>query len=307
VLWNEPDWLDDTAVWISRNMGRRGSLRARHVRQACEVVRRKPWSIVVRVRGRRRTLWFKELGPALEHEPRLTEQLGHLAPTHVPELVAAEGRRILMLDAGRKLSRPDDVRTFARQWATTIAGYAKLQIGLSAVDDLPAPDCRPHTLAARFGADVAPLAARLGEGIPYSLVHLDVTHKNICVRDGQPVLIDWGEAAIGHPFCGLVKPLRTLVGIGARPGSPEIVRLRDAYLEPWSHYASPAELRAIFDAAYRLGPLCHAVLAERKLASFPTEPDEPYLRKLHKRLAKKTSTWLGTFANYASVPELLGL
>jgi hypothetical protein len=34
---------------------------------------------------------------------------------------------------------------------------------------------------------------------------------------------------------------------------------RDAYLEPWTRYASPERLRGTFDLAQRLAPLCFAI------------------------------------------------
>jgi hypothetical protein len=238
VPWKDPGWLDDASAWIDSHVGTRGHLRHRRAQPGLHVVRAKPWSVVVRVRARGGVFWFKELGAALAQEPPLTKRLAQLAPQRFPQVPATEGRRMLTLDAGPKLAKPADLNTFVREWSEIITGYAELQMQLSSVAGLPAPDSRPQTLARRFGAKAEPLVATLGDAIPQSLVHLDVTHKNVCIRAGRAVFIDWGEAAIGHPFCGLVKPLRALVQLGATPGGPEILRVRDAYLEPWTGFGA---------------------------------------------------------------------
>jgi hypothetical protein len=210
-------------------------------------------------------------------------------------------------DAGPKLAKPGDLSSFVRDWASIMTGYAELQMQLSSVAGLPAPDSRPQTLARRFGAVAEPLVATLGDAIPQSLVHLDVTPKNVCTREGNAVFIDWGEAAIAHPFCGLVKPLRALVQLGATPGGGEILRVRDAYLEPWTVHASARELRRIVAAAYSLGALCYVAAIERKLASFPADSPEQYARTMRKRFSQKMMLWRNLVAELALAPDRLGL
>ena len=47
----------------------------------------------------------------------------------------------------------------------------------------------------------------------------------------------------------LLVPLRVAgQALGVPHGDPVLLRLRDAYLEPWSAYGSAAELRALVDA-----------------------------------------------------------
>ena len=68
---------------------------------------------------------------------------------------------------------------------------------------------------------------------------------NIFVRDSRPVFIDWAEAVVTHPFVG---PLQNLFAgqrsVWVEPGSPEVERLRDLYLEPFSRFAPMTELRS---------------------------------------------------------------
>ncbi len=75
------------------------------------------------------------------------------------------------------------------------------------------------------------------------------TDHNILLRDGAPVVIDWAEAVIEHPFCGLVNTFRSLVDRwGFEAGAPDLLALRDAYLEPWTTFAPLSRLTELFEA-----------------------------------------------------------
>jgi hypothetical protein len=287
--WDRPDWFDDASAWIQARVG--GATRLR--REAAQT-----WSVVVRVQTQDGLVWFKELGWAHAFEPFLTEVLARHVPRFLPQVVAAEGRRLLTLHAGPDVGMPRVRSTFLSLWSEVMVRYAELQIELSAVPGLPAPDSRPETVAQHVARPVRLIAA-LGDLIPPSLIHLDMTPRNVCLRDGSPVFIDWAGGAIGHPFCGLVKPLRTLVRrLGVRPGGVEVERVRDAYLEPWTTFAPALELRRIFAAAYPLGALCQLAALERRLASLPAA-----LRMAH---VHKLAKWRNRFAESARAPVRLG-
>jgi len=56
---------------------------------------------------------------------------------------------------------------------------------------------------------------------------------------------------------------------GLSPGGRELLRLRDAYLEPFGALASPAELRAAFGLAHRTGTIARALAWHRYFAGDP--------------------------------------
>jgi len=245
---------------------------------------RKPWSFVARVPTADGQLWFKEMCPPLAYEPALTDALARHAPGYTPEVVAFEGPRMLIRDAGRRLSALDDPAS--PMWLDVVARYAELQIALAPIaTELPAPDARPETLASRFGGRIHPLVAALGGAIPLSLVHLSLNNRHSYVRDGRLILIDWEEAAIAHSFCGLADTFHVLVHrLGAPAGGSEVLRVRDAYLEPWTTFAPVGDLRPIFAAANALGALCRVTAWERKLSSMPAAIRERYNHKVEKGL-----------------------
>jgi hypothetical protein len=208
-------------------------------------------------------------GAGETYEPALTAFLAARRPDCVPEVVAAEGARMLTADAGPSLRTLLEDGVPVPAWADIISLYAEVQIQLAeAADELLAlgvPDSRPETLG------------HLVEGpVPQTLIHEEVHDGNVHVRDGRPVFIDWAEASVSHPFAGLVNTLRVLCWrSGWEPGSAEVLRLRDAYLEPWTRYAPIGELREQFAEGYALGALARAATWDRTLASLsPAGGDE---------------------------------
>jgi hypothetical protein len=170
-------------------------------------------------------------------------------------------------------------------WHELLPLCAELQLELSAsVEELLAmevPDKRPEQLPPVYGdllsrwpaATAAPsqeqietLVDGVGDTIPASLVHEEFQDHNILLRGGGPVLIDWAEAAVEHPFYGLVNTFRGLVDRwGFEPGTDDLLRLRDAYLEAWTRFAPLPQLIGIFELAYPLGMLSRALTWDRLL------------------------------------------
>jgi Phosphotransferase enzyme family len=233
-------------------------------------VRTRPWSALVRVPTADGDVWFKEAAPSLAFEPALTELLAHRRPDCVPQVLAAEGARMLTADAGTQLRELISTGGPAPSWEEIVGLYAELQIELAdSVDGLlamGAPDSRPGTLGRRLGGPV-----------PLTLIHEEVHDGNVFVRDRRPVFIDWAEASVSHPFAGMINTLRRAVDVlGCEPGSPPILAIRDAYLEPWTCYAPLDELRDLFTAGYAFGAIVRAATWERVILPLPAEAREDY-------------------------------
>ena len=78
----------------------------------------------------------------------------------------------------------------------------------------------------------------------------------------------------------IVGPLLALRSATERynydPGSREVERLRDAYLEPFTRYAPPPTLRASFAHAYLLAPIGRAQVWYRTLEDFERDVSAEY-------------------------------
>lgn len=104
--------------------------------------------------------------------------------------------------------------------------------------------------------------------IPLSLHHDDFHDGNVYVSDGRYTFSDWGESCLTHPFFSMVINLRSTADQLNLPDeitesperfTPQINRLRDLYLEPWTRYESPQALREIFSIAWRVGMINRAL------------------------------------------------
>ena len=179
---------------------------------------------------------------------------------------------MLTRDVGPRLRAVHDAGASEPAWEDLLRLYAELQIDFAeqadAALELGTPDERVQTLAATaasLSADddavrrVAAAAARISDTLAPTVVHMEAHDGNIFLRDGEAVFIDWAEAVVTHPFLGPLLPLRSATErLGYVPGSREVERLRDAYLEPFTSFASMSELRDSFSDAYLLAPVCRA-------------------------------------------------
>ena len=227
-------------------------------------------------------VWFKESAPVDGYEPALTEWLLARRPECVPNVLAAEGPRMLTEDAGPSMRELLDRREPTPAWDEIVGLYAEVQIELSGtVEELLAlgvPDSRAETLGHAVGG---PLGA--------TLIHEEVHDGNVHVRDRRPVFIDWAEASVSHPFAGMTNTLRIVSWVsGWKPGSKEVLRLRDAYLEPWTKFAPLSELRETFSEGYALGALARAKTWERLV--------EPLRGGLREEYAQNAAAWRGIYA-----------
>jgi hypothetical protein len=303
VPWDEPDWLRRAAAWTRVQLSRLGI----EPRGELALERTRPWAAVARVDTSAGRMWFKEPAPVMGFEPALTALVSERSPQDGPEVVAWEGSWLLTRDAGPQLRTLLEAEpASAPSWDGMLVRYAELQLAhVSDVDRVLAlgvPDKRPSALLADYarlvqdvrGLESVPvdrgrlgslqsalerMTAALDGPVPMTLIHEEVHEANVFVRGGHARFLDWGEGAVSHPFAGLTNTLRDIAyRRGLEADSPEVLRLRDVYLEPWTRFAPLEELRTIFADGYVLGTLCRAVTWERFLAEASQEARDEYDR-----------------------------
>jgi hypothetical protein len=275
----------------------RGEIEQFHVR---------PWSTVFRVPTTNGLLYLKCCGPTQSFEPRLTELLGREHPALVPDVVAVHPTEpwMLVADGGR---RADAVYTGAAildAWREVLPRYAELERATTSHTDaalaVGTPDHRSGALVAGFARAIAdePSLSRERDdritpeersalervvpaideacgqlaslGIGDTVQHNDLHQANLLIREGRAVVFDWGDACVSHPFLSLAVTLRFAASkVRASPDGPEILALRDAYLEPWSDRAATSDLRAGADLARRLGEVSRVLTSRAVAAAYP--------------------------------------
>ena len=185
--WARPGWLADACAWVADIAAVRGEP---------GLVRQWPLSAVYRFDTEADALYLKAVFSLFRHEPAVSAALAREHPGAVPDVVATDNARGWILTRelrggyARGESACDGLRTAARihrAWAERADELRSLGCHDRGLGDLRAE-----------APKLAPLCDRLADyGIADSIVHGDLHHGNILVRDDGVAVIDWSDAAIG--------------------------------------------------------------------------------------------------------------
>jgi aminoglycoside phosphotransferase (APT) family kinase protein len=274
--WTDPRWLAEVHAWIHAHARVTGAIEQPHVR---------PWSTVLRAPTADGPVWFKANAPSLAYEARLTSLLAEKRPDAVPALLAADLDRgwMLMADGGERLRDTLERERDLSRWLDVLPLYASLQIDLAPHAEellrLGVPDRRPAVLAEQAAEveelrdhlpRIEDLCARLAaSGIPDTIQHDDLHDGQVFFRDGRPLVFDWGDAVVSHPFLSMSVTLEGGIdwGVDDIQGSEPLGPYRDAYLAPFERYAPRAELEASLDDALRLGWVSRVLASDSQFDS----------------------------------------
>jgi hypothetical protein len=315
--WAARSWHAQAEDWLAAEMERLG----RPLTGPVEQVRVWELSCVLRAPTAAGDVWFKTsiAAPLFVNEGVVMRALARLFPDNVPAPLAVDPERGWMVLAGfdAKLGwdAPLEVveavaRTFAGMQAEA-AGHVDLLLAAGCHDRrldrlatraeawlpevgadgrLPAMDTATwlsEEEAAALAAAVPRIRACCEElaalAVPCSLVHGDLHLANVAEGPRGPLLFDWTDACVAHPFLDLATIRR---GTGEVDVAEEELRarLRAAYLPAWSSFESPERLARAWELAVPLGAL-HQAISYRSLVASLQPPID-----LH--MARSTAWWL---------------
>ena len=269
----------------------------------------RPWSCATVFATDSGRVWFKANGPGTSQEPRLLQLLQRIVPGLGPEVLAVDADRgwSLSRDAGPTLRSVLPAADQWPVWEQLLGRYAAAQLRLAAHREellaLGVPGRSPAALPGLAAALVGELAAtdpgqggvdaslrvrlearlpayrdwcaELAQGpVPLTLQHDDLHANNVCWGGSAASvrIIDWGDASVGHPFGTMLATLDSLAHHGGvHVADPLVLRVRDAYLEPFSDLADRATLARQVDLARRTGRVTRALVWQSALHDAPVE------------------------------------
>ncbi len=275
--WTSPSWRAGAVAWMDARLAAVGLQRIGEVAQP----RIRRWGTVLTAVTGDGRVWLKATGPENLYEVVLHAGLAAAAPEHVPVVLGQDADRgwLLLRDHAPDLGTPDDPLP-----AAELVRYARLQRAFTShVDVLVAgvPDMRPGAMPRRFDEAVEAVggfAARHGNAadraavdevralrpefaewcarlatspVPVSVDHGDLHARNVLVGGGAVRFLDWGDAAVAHPFASLLVPLTA-----ARGQAPRLLR---AYLGEFTDLAPLDQLVADADLACRLAQVARVL------------------------------------------------
>lgn len=288
VPWDSPTrWHQRARDWIEVNLPQGVS------GQTWRIAQIRSWSIssVWRLTSGDSQLYFKASPRYFASEAAITQDVANQFPEISPTLIAIEPDEgwMLMEDLGDlTLGSADSTEL----WRDTMKTIALVQQGyLNRMDTLGEMHLEKRTVRAiiqgleswledpsrsslrmyqtenqnalrRLGPSlesIDSMARWLEElGLPQTLEHGDLDSGNVFIRNDAPVLMDWSDACISHPFFTPLTPAQ------ARRW-PQIV---DAYLSEWTGYASLETLRRGFRIAKPLAALESAFHYHRNIVPY---------------------------------------
>jgi hypothetical protein len=272
--WARPGWFAEAAAWTAARLAEAGRPPTGPIEQL------RSWSISALLRAETESgaVYFKAVPPLMAAEPSITRGLSERFPDRVPSVLAVDVERAWMLveHAGEPIQGKPEPALRER----VLRAIGEMQrASADRLDELIGLGCADRRLAHLAGqidlllAEAGPISGASAEtiaalraeapriralcaeleaaGPPPTLVHGDLHHGNVAVRDGQPVIFDWTDACVAHPFLDLA----TLFDDDEEP-TPE---LADAYLASFRDFAPPARLRDALRLGRTLGALHQAV------------------------------------------------
>ncbi|MEU4238582.1 hypothetical protein [Actinoplanes sp. NPDC026619] len=294
--WHDPAWVATAHDWIEAHLDAEPT-------GWIEEIRVRPWSVTHRVPTAAGDRWFKANTPPCAYESPLASALAGWLPDAVLQPLAVDARGwLLSADAGPTLRdkiAADPARwPLLETWSDMLQAYAVLQRATATHADemvaLGVPDLRPPLLPGHLkalvddpevgaGAEVAvPFADWCAElaadGLPATIQHDDLTDANVFPAGPAGFrFFDWGDASVAHPFGSLLVALGFaghVLDLG--PGDPALLRLRDAYLEPWTDLAPATTLRQSASLACRVTRVSRSLAWQRALRDTAMPVDEDF-------------------------------
>ena len=192
-----------------------------------------------------------------------------LLPRYAEAQVALSGHRAELLATGIAEVSPATVPGLARQLLDELAATPEDEGGLTVEQAVAVEQTLPvlDDWCTELG----------GCGVPDSVQHDDLHSANVCwpgtAADAR--VIDWGDATWGHPLGTMLATLNSIAFhagtyVDERPvPTPALLRVRDAYLEPFSRFAAHADLVRGVDLARRTGCVGKALAYRAALAEEP--------------------------------------
>jgi hypothetical protein len=315
--WAARGWQAQVEDWLADRMERLG----RPLTGPLEQVRVWELSCVLRAPTTAGDVWFKTsiASPLFVNEGVVMHTLARLFPDRVPAPLAVDAERGWMVLGGfgarvgwdASLEAVEEVaRAFAGMQVEAVAHVDRLLAagchdrrldrlaaraeawlpGVGADGRLPAMDAATW-LSAGEAAALAAAVPRIRAGcqelaglaVPPSLVHGDLHLANVAEGPHGPLIFDWTDACVAHPFLDLAT-IRRGTGEVDLAEAELRARLRAAYLPVWSSFEAPERLARAWELAVPLGALHQAISYRSLMASLQPPID------LH--MSQSTAWWL---------------
>lgn len=273
-------WVDDRLAEVGGE--RTGGLEMPHVT---------PWSAVFTVRTSIGRVWLKVPARDNRFEAAIYHTLLKTAPDNVLTPIASNSDSgwLLLPDGGPPLAETARGSDLVDAMCIALPQYGRLQLSTITQSEemlsLGVGDLLPQGLADRFERAVGEINPRpkplvglipsfaawcqqlIDSPLPPTLDHNDLHPWNILGLDpGRPdartaVFYDWGDSVVAHPFGSSLEPISRVRRLARlAPDHPDVMRMRDSYLEAFDGIMTRSESVALIEIAWRVAKAARPIV-----------------------------------------------
>jgi hypothetical protein len=196
--------------------------------------------------------WLKVLPLYSELQIELVDRVPNLLMLGLPD------RRLAQLPS-----------LYARLMEATESLRVGLNLGITPAEYQRLRDGHGH-----FIADCEELAAY---NLPETITHEEVHENNVLLGNGRYIFTDWSDSSLSHPFFTMLVTLRAAAHwLTLDEAGVELRQIRDAYLEPWTRFATRDKLGKALALAYRLAMVNRALSWHHGMGRLSEKDKESY-------------------------------
>ncbi|WP_373894062.1 phosphotransferase family protein [Virgibacillus sp. CBA3643] len=287
--WFQLGWRQRMEAWVEQKLPYRPI--------AFEQIRSWERSALFKIKTTKDNYYFKAVPDVFSHEPSIHNYIAEQHPSYVPEVIALDSEKkwyIMGELQGDLLGKSTNIS----HWENALHRMVTIQKGsLIHSDKLQKLGCpvRPviealnnhleeslgelasnnnislekHTVLKKSIPFMLSLARKLHESrLPISLDHGDLFGGNIIVQQEQPVIYDWSDSSLTHPFLSVIVLLEE---VSEYFSEEESQKLLDSYLEEWKMFDTRSRLYEEFRLVRALAPMYYLALYQRFI--FPAFED----------------------------------
>jgi hypothetical protein len=289
---------------------------------APEIVLSTPWSTMIRFSTTTGDFYLKQTPAAISKEPQIIQLLSDKFHASVPDVIASntELHCFLMRDAGKVLRAILKEKFSSDLFCRAIKEYGELQRAtendVEAFIQLGVPDWRLNKLPMLYDqllneVDFLKAYGMIDEelqklqelrpqllaqcellasyGIPETIGIPDFNDNNTLfdLNTKKMTFIDWGEAAITHPFFSIYNCLEQAINHHGVKEADQIYRkLQDACQANWSDLVTRDQILEVFNLAMQLRIIYGILGCYRLMVSVDLQALNTFYANKPNRLAK---------------------
>ncbi|MGD6903308.1 aminoglycoside phosphotransferase family protein [Bacillus infantis] len=286
VPWFSPDWREGMERWVRKKL--------RSERVDFQQIRSWERSALYKIITDEDNYYFKAVPKIFRHEVNISSFLWESGIKYIPAVIAAddsEGWLLIKEIQGELLGRAGKEQDW-REALLALAGVQKLAVkeaGRLREEGVPV---RPLASVVISGLRMAVESllkdgtisdgqfSRLAEStseanlicsmlqtplVPLSLDHGDFFGGNIILEEGLPIIYDWSDSSLSHPFLSVTVFLNEAAGIFSEEFADELL---EAYLSCWAEWGSEEDLRKEYLNVQRIAPLFGLAVYQNEIFPF---------------------------------------